>query len=300
MKNNVFPIDLIALVLEKDEINQPVEKQRVTSTVFAQISSVTQTEFFSGGRIGLQPSIKAVIYDFEYQGLWQEGDPYLDILEPGGNVGMIKVKYAGEYDENGAPVRAIGSDDRQILNPEAFFQGGFNTRVAWRNLDLSIIGAFKAGGILISSIHSSNGYLNMLTGRRGQVDVDYWTPENTGARYPKPGGIQSSDNPKYGSTLGYFNASYIKIRTITLGYNMDDIKGLKKAGIKGLRVYATVQNPFKALAPYTFETGLDPETNSTGNSNVATGYGGGMGRQAMVGYNTPYTRNFLFGVNITF
>lgn len=67
MKNDVFPIDLIAIVLEKDEINQPVEKQRVTSSVFAQISSVTQTEFFSGGRIGLQPSLKVVIYDFEYK-----------------------------------------------------------------------------------------------------------------------------------------------------------------------------------------------------------------------------------------
>lgn len=33
------------------------------------------------------------IYDYEKIGLWQEGDPYLDILEPGGNVGMIKVKY---------------------------------------------------------------------------------------------------------------------------------------------------------------------------------------------------------------
>ena len=32
------------------------------------------------------------IYDYEKIGLWQEGDPYLDILEPGGNVGMIKVK----------------------------------------------------------------------------------------------------------------------------------------------------------------------------------------------------------------
>ena len=31
------------------------------------------------------------IYDYEKIGLWQEGDPYLDILEPGGNVGMIKV-----------------------------------------------------------------------------------------------------------------------------------------------------------------------------------------------------------------
>lgn len=35
------------------------------------------------------------IYDYEKIGLWQEGDPYLDILEPGGNVGMIKVKYTG-------------------------------------------------------------------------------------------------------------------------------------------------------------------------------------------------------------
>ena len=140
----------------------------------------------------------------------------------------------------------------------------------------------------------------MLTGRRGQVDVDYWTPENTDAKYPKPGGILSSDNPKYGSTLGYFNASYFKIRTITLGYNVDSLRWIKKMGVKGLRVYATVQNPFKALSPYTFETGLDPETNSTGNSNVAVGYGGGMGRQAMVGYNTPYTRNYLFGVNLTF
>ena len=33
-----------------------------------------------------------VIYDYEKIGLWQEGDPYLAILEPGGNVGMIKVK----------------------------------------------------------------------------------------------------------------------------------------------------------------------------------------------------------------
>ena len=33
------------------------------------------------------------IYDYEKIGLWQEGDPYLDILEPGGNVGMIKGRF---------------------------------------------------------------------------------------------------------------------------------------------------------------------------------------------------------------
>lgn len=148
------------------------------------------------------------IYDYEKIGLWQEGDPYLDILEPGGNVGMIKVKYTGEYNEDGTPVRQIGPDDRQIISMEPKFTGGFSTRVAYKGFDLNVITAFKCGGKLISTLHHSNGYLNMLTGRRGQVDVDYWTEENTNAKYPKPGGIQSGDNPKYGSTLGYFDASY--------------------------------------------------------------------------------------------
>lgn len=157
------------------------------------------------------------IYDYEKIGLWQEGDPYLDILEPGGNVGMIKVKYTGEYNEDGTPVRQIGPDDRQIISMEPKFTGGFSTRVAYKGFDLNVITAFKCGGKLISTLHHSNGYLNMLTGQRGQVDVDYWTEENTNAKYPKPGGIQSNDNPKYGSTLGYFDASYWKVRNISLG-----------------------------------------------------------------------------------
>ena len=66
MKNNVFPIDLVELTTEKDSLNQVVEKTRTTKTVFAEIGSVSQTEFFSAGRLGFQPSLKATIYDFEY------------------------------------------------------------------------------------------------------------------------------------------------------------------------------------------------------------------------------------------
>lgn len=66
MKNSVFPIDLIEVVTEKDSLNQVVEKTRTTKTVFAEIGSVSQTEFFSAGRLGFQPSLKATIYDFEY------------------------------------------------------------------------------------------------------------------------------------------------------------------------------------------------------------------------------------------
>ena len=244
-----------------------------------------------------------VIYDYEYEGLYQAGEEAaLNILEPGGNIGMIKVKYTGDYDANGLPTRAIGAEDRQIMSMEPDLIGGFNTTVGYKGFDLTVIGAFQIGGKLISAIHSSNGYLNMLTGRRGQLDVDYWTPENTGAKYPKPGGMQSGDNPKYGSTLGYFNAGYLKFRTITLGYNFDNLKCIKDFGISRLRLYATVQNPFVLFSPFNNESGLDPETNSWANQNTAVAYGEYSGKHKMpiVGYNTPATRNFLFGLNVTF
>ncbi|ADE82118.1 putative receptor antigen RagA [Xylanibacter ruminicola 23] len=242
-----------------------------------------------------------VIYDYEYVGLWQKGEEAaMNILEPGGNAGMIKVKYTGDYDANGLPTRQIGPDDRQIMSMEPDLVGGFNTTIGYKNFDLTVIGSFQIGGKLISAIHSSNGYLNMLSGRRNNLDVDYWTENNTGAKYPKPGGIMSSDNPKYGSTLGYFNAGYLKFRTITLGYNFDKLQAVKDLGISRLRLYATVQNPFVLFSPYNNESGLDPETNSWSNENTAVGYSFGSHRMPIVGYNTPATRNFIFGVNVTF
>ena len=244
-----------------------------------------------------------VIYDYEYEGLYQAGEEAaMNILEPGGNIGMIKVKYTGDYDANGLPTRQIGPEDRQIMSMEPKLMGGFNTTVGYKGFDLTVIGAFQIGGKLISALHSSSGYLNMLTGRRNNLDVDYWTEQNTGAKYPKPGGIQSGDNPKYGSTLGYFDAGYLKIRAITLGYNFDSLKCIKDFGISRLRLYASVQNPFVLFSPFNNESGLDPETNSWANENTAVAVDGYTGKHKMpiVGYNTPTTRNFLLGLNLTF
>lgn len=239
-----------------------------------------------------------VIYDYEKIGLWQEGDKYRDIFEPGGNAGMIKVKYTGEFNEDGSPKRKIDASDRQIMDINPDFQGGFNTRVAYKGFDLSVIGAFQRGGILISTLYSSTGYLNMLSGRRNNVKVDYWTPENTDAKYPLPGGIESSNNPKYGTTLGYFDASYLKVRNITLGYTFNPLLA-KKLGVNRLYVYSTIQNPFVLFSPYHDESGMDPETNSLGNENQAVSdvY---KKRLLVIGTNTPSTRNFLIGLNVTF
>ena len=235
------------------------------------------------------------VYDYEKIGIWQKDEEELrKIMEPGGSVGMIKVK--GGYNEDGTP-RAINSSDRQIIELDPSWEGGFNTRVAYKNWDLSAVASFRHGGKLISTLYGSSSYLNMMTGRRNNVDVDYWTEDNPTNKFPNPAGPISNDNPKYGTTLGFFSGSYLKFRTITLGYNF---KGdwMKKAGISALRAYATVTNPFVLFSPYHDESGMDPETNSRGNENqAAAAY---ASKVLVVGFNTPTTRNYLFGLNVTF
>jgi TonB-linked SusC/RagA family outer membrane protein len=243
------------------------------------------------------------IFDYKNIGLWQDKDQYRAILEPGGNVGMIKVEYTGTFNPDGTPTRAIGAADRQILDVDPDFQGGFNTRVAYKGFDLGIVGFYRHGGILFSSIHGASGYLNLLTGRRNNLNVDYWTPTNTDAKYPNPAGIISGDNPKYGSTLSYFDGSFLKVRTITLGYDFS--RSLIKNKDLKLRMYATAQNPFVMFSPFHKESGLDPETNSVGNQNVSStgaisANNGLLQRLLIVGYNTPSTRNYIVGLNLTF
>ena len=254
-----------------------------------------------------------VLYDYVKVGLWNNDDPdwqYFETMEPGGNEGMIKVK-GGRYTEaeqkagtipegkNVGDPRAVGPQDREVISLEPDFTGGFNTRIAYKNIDLNIIGAFQCGGKLISTLYGGSGYLNLLTGRRGNVDVDYWTPENKGADFPRPGGIQSGDNQKYASTLGIFDGGYLKIRNITLGYNFSGA-WMKKAGLSSLRLYAAVQNPFIISSEYYSMSGLDPEPNSLSNQGQfhATQIGGHA--LPVVGTNAPTTRNYLIGLNLSF
>jgi hypothetical protein len=83
-----------------------------------------------------------------------------------------------------------------------------------------------------------------------------------------------------------------------MGYNVTE-KFIKDAGIDKFRLYCTVQNPFVIYSPYYKETGMDPETNSYGDENAAvtTAY---QRRLLTLGTNSPSTRTFLIGLNLTF
>ena len=243
-----------------------------------------------------------VVYDYQKVGLWKDAADsaggHLATLQPGGNVGMIKVKYTGGYGANGVPNRAIDPDDRQVMNADPNFIGGFNTRVTYKGFDFSAVGIFQSGGILVSTLYGGTGYLNLMSGRRNNIKVNYWTPTNTNAKYPKPGGQISGDNPVYATSMSYFSGSFVKVSTLTLGYNF--AKWAKRFGIPQARIYFTAQNPFVTLSPYHKETGLDPETNAYGDQFLAVSPSPYQHRILTQGYNTPATRSFLVGLNLTF
>jgi hypothetical protein len=198
---------------------------------------------------------------------------------------MIKVKYLGDYDANGLPTRPIGDADMVIQTNEAILMGGFNTNMTWKGFDFSVVGNFQIGGIYTSNTHYS--YSNQLSGRRGNLLVDYWTPENTTAHWPAPGGLaENDDSPIHQGCASRYDATNLVISTITLGYNFSNLKAVKNIGLRNCRLYATVQNPFVFFSPFMRETGLRPMTNGGAYSANATG--------------TPNTINYLLGLNLSF
>jgi len=95
------------------------------------------------------------------------------------------------------------------------------------------------------------------------------------------------------------DASYVKIRALTLGYTLDQ-DFIKDLGISKLRVYFTAQNPFVFFSPYHKESGMDPEPNSYGNENAAVPLSNSLRRFLTVGSNAPSTTNYVLGLNLTF
>lgn len=232
---------------------------------------------------------KYVIYSYEYDGLWQDTPEDRALAESfgyatsGANsvIGTVRVKnHHIDYEEDGVTPKArqtINEDDKVFIGKRApKIEGGLNNRLAWKGFDMSFLFTFRIGGILTSDMH--NGWMNTLQGGYNNLDVDYWTPENTGARWPKPTTASISNK----GLLARYNASYLKLRNITLGYSLP--KSLvSKISMQSARVYVTASNLYTWFSKeYKNDGGIDPETTST------------------ISLTTPPTRSFVFGLSLNF
>lgn len=213
-----------------------------------------------------------IFYNYEADGCWGIGeyDTYKtawlerhpgETLSMTGEVGTIKVL---DTDDNGK----IEDADKRVYNrdPEAIL--GMNNTFTYKNLSLSVLLYARLGGYIQ---YDFNGLVTYEPANWG--DLDYWTPENQEAKFPTPGNQLNYGN--YGSALLYEKASYLKVKDITLSYNLPQ-SPLAKVGIENIKLYGSMKNYF------TFSNidNYDPER------------GGAI--------TFPLAKQLVFGINVEF
>jgi TonB-dependent starch-binding outer membrane protein SusC len=243
-----------------------------------------------------------VIYDYKKIGIWQTEDSAKGLLAsqtaPRQFPGQIRVE---DLNNDGK----IDAADRQIIgNFQPKWEGGLTNRFTYKNFDLSVVIYSRMGMMVVAPYYTADGggqgfpFFNQ--GRVNQVKTNYWTRENPTNDFPAPDA--GTDRLPFGSTLGYFDGSFIKCRSINLGYDFGSEK-LKRAGISSLRLYVNVTNPFMIYSPFVSDGyGIDPEGNGYGNSVAPTGSSDipTPNRQITVNLNNPTLRQYLFGLNLKF
>ena len=208
-----------------------------------------------------------VFYDYEKLGIWQTSEE-AEAAKFGQVPGDIKVK-----DQNGdGKIDAV--NDRIVLggNNRAKWFGGLDNNFTYKGFDANIYLFARWGQMITPSFLGRYDRQSNLS--NSSKAINYWTPENPSNDYPRPNANVSGSSTLYWSTLGLVNGSYLRIRTLTIGYTLPKIKG-----ISSLRIYATGRNPFT----FTKESKLDEYDPERGG-----------------GESAPMTKSYVLGVNVSF
>jgi TonB-dependent starch-binding outer membrane protein SusC len=156
----------------------------------------------------------SAIYDYKKLGVWQN-DEATEAAKFGQLPGQLKI--ANLSGPEGKPDDTINQFDQTVIGSgQAKWQGGITNRFYFKGFDLSIVAYMRFGGLLNSAVYAPyGGYLTELNGRRNQVKVDYWTPTNPTNKFPMPSAQITPPNAANAwTTLGYYDASFVKIRSI--------------------------------------------------------------------------------------
>ena len=165
-------------------------------------------------------------------------------------------------------------------SPEPKLFGGFNTTVSWKGLSLSAFFEYKWGNKVMIIEHryiTSDG--NQMGTNQTVYALDYWKqPGDTGTN-PRPYAGNTSNSYSFGSDRWLEDGSYIRLKDITLSYNLPQ-SALEKIKLQGLKLYVSGMNL------YTFHdvSYWDPERG-------VTGIGAGI---------YPMTKTIVGGIEITF
>jgi hypothetical protein len=166
------------------------------------------------------------------------------------------------------------------------FTFGFNSNLAYRGFDLGIavqgVQGHKIMNLIRRYIYNMEGNGNLFRGA-----LDRWqSPENPGNGIVNRANRLASGSNGEISTWHIEDGSYIRIRTLTLGYTIPSTL-MQRWRMNRARIYVTGQNLFT----FTKYLGYNPEVNSRPDSALSSGED----------YGTyPLPRTMSIGLNLSF
>ncbi len=171
----------------------------------------------------------------------------------------------------------IDANDRAILgtaNPK--FTWGFNNSFSYKNIELSFFLQGSQGNKMANlnnfDLLNFNGQNNVLA----EAGLNRWSPDNKSNKYPRALSAGSLDQGIFSSAI-VEDASYIRLKNITLSYNLPQ-QLISKINMSNLRIYVSGSN----LWTLTDYSGYDPEANTFGQSTTLVGLDLGGYPQAKV------------------
>lgn len=192
-------------------------------------------------------------YNYVYDGVWQESEA-AQAATYGMAPGQARPK---DLNNDGK----FNQDDRTVIgNPNPEWQGSFYSKLTVGQFDFNFSVLTSQGQTVLSTFHQN--FADVSDRGRQKISMDYFIPTNgTGipananTQNPRPGPVATGAGAYWTSLFGYYrDASYVKIKNISLGYTLDS-ELLKKLKISNLRVYVNVLDPFV----FTKFDGYDPE-----------------------------------------
>jgi TonB-linked SusC/RagA family outer membrane protein len=187
---------------------------------------------------------------------------------------------------------AIDPDDRVIIgNPHPDLLLGFNLGLNYKGFDFTMFLYSSIG----NDIYNYQKYY-YETGRWGSVLSkealsDSWTPEKPNAKLPQLN-IDNSNAADQASSYYIEDGSYLRAKTLTLGYNVPGNILSKIGGSARARIYIQAQNLF-TITGY---SGIDPVLS---NVNIGDGNANDQYLGTDLG-NYPTSRIFSIGLNLGF
>lgn len=224
------------------------------------------------------------IFGYKSAGLFQSQEEIDNAPRQFGVIAPGDIRYVNQLtiDTDGDGISdaaddVINADDRVIIgNPFPRLIYGMNINANFKGFDLSIL--LQGIGKRDIFLQGDAVWAFQNAGKIQNWHLDYWTPENPNATYPRLVATTSHNNFQ---TTDYwvFDAAYLRMRNLTVGYTFPAAI-TDNLSIDRLRLYFSGQNLFTVD---NMPQGWDPE--------IPNGTAGNL---------YPITAVFTLGVDLTF